>query len=36
MEHTLLAPAAGKVKAIFYQPGERVAEGAQLLVLEKA
>jgi 3-methylcrotonyl-CoA carboxylase alpha subunit len=31
MEHTIAAPAAGKVAAINYRPGEQVAEGADLI-----
>jgi 3-methylcrotonyl-CoA carboxylase alpha subunit len=36
MEHTITAPAKGTVKAINYKVGEQVAEGAELLVLDKA
>jgi 3-methylcrotonyl-CoA carboxylase alpha subunit len=31
MEHTIRAPAAGKVEAFFYQPGDLVDGGAELL-----
>ncbi|MDF2867111.1 MAG: 3-methylcrotonyl-CoA carboxylase subunit alpha, partial [Gammaproteobacteria bacterium] len=33
MEHVLRAPYAGKVEAIYYQVGEQVAEGAELINL---
>ena len=36
MEHTMVAPAAGKVKAFHYAVGEPVADGAELLEFEKA
>ncbi len=36
MEHTLVAPAAGTVKAFHYAVGEPVADGAELLEFEKA
>jgi len=34
MEHTILAPGAGVVTDVFFQPGEQVAEGDALLQLE--
>ena len=34
MEHTLLAPAAGRVKAFCYAVGEQVADGAELAEFE--
>ena len=34
MEHTLAAPADGKVKAVRYGVGEQVAEGAELVEFE--
>ena len=36
MEHTIIAPATGTVKAIHYKVGEQVADGAELLGLEIA
>jgi len=33
MEHTIAAPAAGKVKVVNYVPGDRVKEGADLVDL---
>lgn len=36
MEHTLVAPAAGKVKAFYFAPGEQVSDGAELAEFEKA
>jgi len=36
MEHTIAAPAAGKVAAINYRPGEQVSEGADLIDIEAA
>ncbi len=36
MEHTLVAPAAGTVKACHYAVGEQVADGAELLDFEPA
>ena len=36
MEHTLVAPAVGTVKAFHYAVGEPVADGAELLEFEKA
>jgi 3-methylcrotonyl-CoA carboxylase alpha subunit len=36
MEHTIGAPAAGKVTEVLYGVGDQVADGAQLLVLEAA
>ena len=36
MEHTIAAPAAGKVAAINYRSGEQVAEGADLIDIEAA
>jgi 3-methylcrotonyl-CoA carboxylase alpha subunit len=36
MEHTISAPAAGVVKAIYFAVGEQVPEGAELLTLEPA
>ena len=34
MEHTILAPTSGTVAALFFEPGEQVAEGEPLLQLE--
>jgi len=34
MEHTIGAPAAGKVAEVLYGVGDQVADGAQLLVME--
>ncbi|MEX1074437.1 MAG: acetyl-CoA carboxylase biotin carboxyl carrier protein subunit, partial [Burkholderiales bacterium] len=34
MEHTIIAPADGVVKAIHFAAGEQVPEGAELLTLE--
>jgi 3-methylcrotonyl-CoA carboxylase alpha subunit len=34
MEHTIGAPAAGKVAEVLYAVGDQVADGAQLLVME--
>ena len=31
MEHTILAPGAGKVQAVLFSVGELVTEGAQLI-----
>lgn len=36
MEHTIRAPADGIVSAFFYQPGELVSGGAELIQLEKS
>jgi 3-methylcrotonyl-CoA carboxylase alpha subunit len=36
MEHTIVAPADGVVKAVHFAPGERVEEGAELLEIEPA
>jgi 3-methylcrotonyl-CoA carboxylase alpha subunit len=36
MEHTLVAPAAGTVKAFCYAVGEQVADGAELAEFEIA
>ena len=36
MEHTIAAPAAGKVKAVNYAAGDRVKEGADLVDIEDA
>jgi len=36
MEHTIIAPATGTVKAIHYKVGEQVADGAELLGLDIA
>ena len=36
MEHTIAAPSDGKVSEFFYQPGELVDGGAELLAFEKA
>ena len=36
MEHTIAAPADGKVTELLYAPGDQVAEGAELLKLEVA
>ena len=33
MEHTIAAPADGVVQELLYQPGDQVAEGAELLTL---
>jgi 3-methylcrotonyl-CoA carboxylase alpha subunit len=34
MEHTIAAPADGTVAELLYEPGDQVAEGAELLRLE--
>ena len=34
MEHTLTAPAPGRVAAIHWQAGAQVTEGAELIALE--
>ena len=34
MEHTIAAPADGRVLEVLFAPGEQVAEGAELLRLE--
>jgi 3-methylcrotonyl-CoA carboxylase alpha subunit len=34
MEHSLAAPWAGAVKSVAVKPGDRVEEGAELVVLE--
>ncbi len=34
MEHTIRAPFDGKVTAFYYQPGELVDGGAELLAFE--
>jgi biotin carboxyl carrier protein len=34
MEHSLVAPWAGTVKSVAVKPGDRVEEGAELVVLE--
>ncbi|MAG77311.1 MAG: hypothetical protein CL811_11195, partial [Colwelliaceae bacterium] len=34
MEHTIKAPSAGVVTALFYQPGDMVDGGAELLSFE--
>ncbi len=34
MEHTIAAPADGKVGELMYVPGDQVAEGAELLKME--
>jgi 3-methylcrotonyl-CoA carboxylase alpha subunit len=34
MEHTIGAPAAGRVSEVLYAVGDQVTDGAQLLVLE--
>ncbi len=34
MEHTIKAPGAGTVSAIHYGPGDQVADGAELLVID--
>jgi len=34
MEHTISAPVDGIIKELFYQPGEMVDEGAELIVVE--
>ena len=36
MEHTITAPAAGRVKGFRYAVGEQVAEGAELVDFEPA
>jgi len=36
MEHTIAAPADGTITTIRYRPGEQVAEGEELLVLDVA
>jgi biotin carboxyl carrier protein len=34
MEHSLVAPWAGTVKSVAVNPGDRVEEGAELVILE--
>jgi len=34
MEHTIRAPSAGTVKAVFFAKGDQVAEGVSLLEFE--
>jgi 3-methylcrotonyl-CoA carboxylase alpha subunit len=34
MEHTIAAPVAGTIAALHYSPGDQVADGAELLVLD--
>jgi len=34
MEHTIVAPATGKIGEILFEVGDQVADGSQLLVLE--
>jgi 3-methylcrotonyl-CoA carboxylase alpha subunit len=34
MEHTIVAPAAGRVAAVHFVAGDRVSEGADLVELE--
>jgi 3-methylcrotonyl-CoA carboxylase alpha subunit len=36
MEHTIVAPAAGRVAAIHFGAGDRVGEGADLVDVEQA
>jgi len=36
MEHTIAAPSDGKVSEFFYQPGELVDGGAELLAFDSA
>ena len=36
MEHTLTAPADGKIKSVRYAIGEQVAEGADLVEFEES
>jgi len=36
MEHSIVAPSDGKVSEFFYQPGELVDGGAELLAFEIA
>jgi 3-methylcrotonyl-CoA carboxylase alpha subunit len=36
MEHTIVAPATGKVGEILFAVGDQVSDGAQLLILEVA
>jgi 3-methylcrotonyl-CoA carboxylase alpha subunit len=36
MEHTISAPRAGRVRQLYFDTGEQVAEGAQLLEFEAA
>ncbi|RYE60541.1 MAG: acetyl-CoA carboxylase biotin carboxyl carrier protein subunit, partial [Oxalobacteraceae bacterium] len=35
MEHTIAAPADGTVDELLYAPGDQVAEGAELLRLQR-
>jgi 3-methylcrotonyl-CoA carboxylase alpha subunit len=35
MEHTITAPADGRVKEIHYAAGDQVLEGAELITLEE-
>jgi 3-methylcrotonyl-CoA carboxylase alpha subunit len=36
MEHTIVAPAAGRIGAVHFQAGDMVDEGVELLVLQAA
>ena len=36
MEHTIVAPADGRVSAVHFSVGDRVAEGADLVDVEAA
>jgi len=36
MEHAMLAPYAGTVRQVLYAKGDRVAEGAVLVEIERA
>ena len=36
MEHTIAAPAKGRVSAVLHAAGEQVAEGAALIAFEPA
>jgi 3-methylcrotonyl-CoA carboxylase alpha subunit len=34
MEHTIVAPARGRITAVHFRAGDQVAEGAELLAFE--
>jgi 3-methylcrotonyl-CoA carboxylase alpha subunit len=36
MEHVIVAPHPGRVAQLYFSPGDRVAEGAQLIALEQS
>ena len=35
MQHTIAAPAAGTVSAVYFAAGEQVTDGAELLAFER-